>query len=63
MCEALPEGAVEELGVVTVKRQRDQVEVPWPYTERSVFLGRYCLKSLLVFSEVARCQGLLGSQK
>ncbi len=35
----------------------------WPYTDRSVFLGRYCLSSLLVFSDVARCQGLFGSQK
>src|SRR5215210_9325350 len=35
----------------------------WPYTERSLFLGRYCLKSPLVFSLVARCQGRLGSQK
>ena len=27
----------------------------WPYTDRSVFLGRYCLSSLFVFSLVARC--------
>src|SRR5215212_7384315 len=35
----------------------------WSYTDRSVFLGRHCRKSLFVFSLVARWWGLLGSQK
>ena len=35
----------------------------WLCTDRSVPLGRYCLISPLVFSQVPRCQGLCGSQK
>src|SRR6266513_2434172 len=31
--------------------------------ERSVPLGKYCRRSLFVFSLVPRCQGLWGSQK
>jgi hypothetical protein len=65
LCQSSSRGAVgESLAKSTVEFQPDQIEVLLgPYTERSLFLGRYRLKSPLVISEVARCQGLFGSQR
>ena len=58
-------GAVSEgLARSAVKLQRDQVEVVLTVHRKVALPGQVLpRKSLLVFSEVARCQGRLGSQK